>query len=162
MRHPVLLVGAIVFVVGVGAAAAQAPAPAAHAAVTPADLKWGPPPPALPAGAQAAVLQGDPGGTGPFVVRVKIPDGYTIQPHWHPNDEHVTVLEGELLFGMGDKFDAAALHGYAVGSYIVTPKEMRHYVRAKGATTIQVHGMGPFTLTYVNAADDPRIKKPSQ
>lgn len=162
MRHRVLMVGAVVFVLGVGAAAAQAPAPAAHTAVTPADLKWGPPPPALPAGAQAAVLEGDPGQDGPFVVRVKLPDGYAIQPHWHPNDEHVTVLEGELLFAMGDKFDASALRGYPIGSYLVAMKEMRHFVRAKGATTIQVHGIGPFTLTYVNAADDPRLKKPSQ
>ncbi len=161
MRHRVLMVGAVVFVLGVGAGA-QAPAPAAHTAVTLADFKWGPPPPALPAGAQAAVLQGDPGRTGPFVVRVKFPAGYAIQPHWHPNDEHVTVLEGELQFAMGDKFDASALRGYSAGSYIVTAKEMRHYARAKGATTIQVHGMGPFTLTYVNAADDPRNKKPSQ
>jgi quercetin dioxygenase-like cupin family protein len=162
MRHPVLLVGAIVFVVGVGAAAAQEPAPAAHTAVTPADFKWGPPPPALPAGAQAAVLHGDPGKEGPFVVRVKFPDGYAIQPHRHPNDEHVTILEGELHYAMGEKFDASALRAYPVGSFLVARKEMAHFVRAKGATMIQIHGIGPFTLTYVNAADDPRNKKPSQ
>ena len=162
MRHRVLMVGAVVFVLGVGAAGAQAPAPAGHTALTPVELKWGPPPPALPAGSEVAVLEGDPGKEGPFVIRVKFPAGYTIQPHWHPNDEHVTVLHGELQFGMGEKFDASALRNFPVGSFIVAQKEMRHFARAKGATTIQVHGMGPFTLTYVNAADDPRNKKPTQ
>jgi hypothetical protein len=32
---------------------------------------------------------------------------------------------------------------------------MRHFAVAKTEATVQVHGMGPFALTYVNPADDP-------
>jgi quercetin dioxygenase-like cupin family protein len=105
-----------------------------------------------------AVLEGDPSKEGPFVVRAKLPAGYKIPPHWHPTDEHITVLQGVFQFGMGEKFDAAALHAYPVGSYISAPKEMRHFARTKGPAIIQVHAMGPFVLTYVNPADDPRTK----
>jgi quercetin dioxygenase-like cupin family protein len=154
-----MMFAAAVLMAAAGAGQAQSPATAQdHVAFTPAALKWGPGSPALPPGAQMVVLEGDPSKDGPFVIRVKLPAGYKVPPHWHPTDEHVTVLQGVFQFGMGDKFDAAALRAYPVGSYISTPKEMRHFVQAKGATTIQVHGMGPFSLTYVNPADDPRTK----
>ena len=154
-----VLFGAAVLMAAAGAGQAQSPATAQdHVAFTAAAVKWGPGSPALPAGAQMAVLEGDPSKDGPFVIRSKFPDGYKIPAHWHPTDEHVTVLQGVFQFGMGDKFDAAALRAYPAGSYITAAKEMRHFARAKGATIIQVHGMGPFALTYVNPADDPRTK----
>ena len=71
--------------------------------------KWGPASPALPPGAQMAVLAGDPGSEGPFVIRIKLPAGYRVPPHWHPVDEHVTIISGTLQLGMGDKFDAASM-----------------------------------------------------
>jgi hypothetical protein len=70
------------------------------------------------------------------------------------------VLQGALMVGMGDKFDEASMKTLTAGSFAAMPKEMRHYVQAKEATIIQVHGTGPFALTYVNPADDPR-KPPS-
>ncbi len=160
MRRSVLLATAVLLAAAAtGRAQSPAPAPAPdHVAFTPAALKWGPAPPALPPGAQVAVLEGDPTKDGPFVLRVKFPAGYKIPPHWHPTDEHVTVLQGALQFGMGEKFDAAALRTYPVGSYFVAAKEMRHFARAKGPTIIQIHTVGPFVLTYVNPADDPRTK----
>src|SRR5687767_6179739 len=82
---------------------AAAPSPGQHVMVTPDQVKWGPAPPALPPGAQAAVLSGDPAKAAMFVVRVKFPDGYTVPPHWHPTDEYVTVLSGTLMAGIGDK-----------------------------------------------------------
>src|SRR5262249_14626957 len=71
----------------------------AHVLVRPDDIKWGPAPPALPAGAKAAVLAGDPGKAGPFVIRAQLPDGYKVPPHWHPTDENVTVLKGTFMMG---------------------------------------------------------------
>ncbi len=129
-----------------------------HVMVRPDDVKWGPAPPVLPAGAQAAVLAGDPSKAEPFVIRVKLPDGYKVPPHWHPTDENVTVLEGTFLMGKGDQFNAESATALPAGSFVRMPKELRHFAQAKGETIIQVHGMGPFQFTYVNEADDPRKK----
>lgn len=134
-----------------------------HVMVTPDQLKWGPAPPALPPGAQMALLDGDPSKAGvPFSIRAKFPDGYKVPPHWHPTDENVTVLQGTLLMGQGEKFDPSKAHTLKVGSFTRMPKEVRHFAMAKGETVIQVHGVGPFEVTYVNASDDPRNKAKSK
>jgi len=137
-----------------------------HVFLKPDDIKWGPAPPALPGGAQMAVLAGDPSKAGaPYTVRAKMPDGYIVPPHWHPSDENVTVLKGALIVGKGEKIERASTskypkgHELTAGSYMRMPKDARHYAVAKGETMIQVHGVGPFDITYVNAADDPRNKK---
>lgn len=131
-----------------------------HVLVTPDAITWGPAPPALPAGAEIAVLQGDPTKAGlPFSMRVKFPDGYTVAPHWHPADENVLVLQGTLMVGLGEKLDQTAAREMAPGSYALMPKGMRHFAMAKGDTIIQIYGTGPFEINYVNAADDPRNKK---
>lgn len=127
-----------------------------HTMIAPNEVKWGPAPPSLPAGAQLAVLSGDPSKPGPFTIRLKAPDGYKIMPHWHPTDENVTVLEGAFVMGTGEKFDQAAAHEMTVGSFIRMPKGTRHYAMAKGETVVQVHAEGPFVITYVNPNDDPR------
>lgn len=129
-----------------------------HVLVRAADIKWHPAPPALPAGAQIAVISGDPGKAGPYVLRVKLPDGYKIPPHWHPTDENVTVLKGTFAAGKGGKFDAEASQELPAGSFACMPKGMRHFAWCKGETILQVHGVGPFEINYVNAADDPRKK----
>ena len=160
MKRTVLLLG-LTTCLGGGVAVSQtpSPAPATHTILSADTLKWGPPPPALPAGAEAAVLAGDPATAGSqFTLRLKMPAGYKVSPHWHPADEHVTVLQGTLMVGMGETFDAATMKTLTAGSFVVMPKEMRHYVRAQTATILQVHGTGPFALTYVNPADDPRNK----
>ena len=138
---------------------AAAGAAAQHPIYTPDQVKWGPGSPALPAGAEMAVLDGDPAAQGGYVLRVKFPDGYRVPPHWHPADENVTVVSGTLMAGMGDKFDVAAMKTLPAGSFVNMKANMRHYVQAKGATVVQVHGIGPFAVTYVNPADDPRNKK---
>src|SRR5262249_59684837 len=97
----------------------------------------------------------DPGAAGLFVVRLKMPAGYKIAPHWHPTDEHVTVLSGTFGVGMGDKVDMASLKKLPAGGYALLPATMHHYAVAVGEATVQVHGMGPFALTYVNPGDDP-------
>jgi quercetin dioxygenase-like cupin family protein len=149
------LVGVVTLAAIGGLAAAQEGQPSGHVLLTPPQLKWGEPPPILEKGATFIVISGDPGKPGPFVVRLKMPAGYKIAPHWHPTDEHVTVLSGTFSLGMGEKFDKAALKDLPVGGYGLMPAEMRHFAQAKTAATVQVHGQGPFALTYVNPADDP-------
>ena len=129
-----------------------------HSVVTPDQIKWGPAPPALPPGAQAAVVDGDPGKAGAFTIRAKFPDGYAVPPHSHPTDELVTVLSGTLMVGHGSKADAGSMKPLATGGFAKMAKGMDHYVRAKGETVLQIHGMGPFELKYANPAEDPRKK----
>ena len=129
-----------------------------HVMVTPDKLKWGPAPPSLPKGAEVAVLAGDPTKKEPFTIRVKLPDGFKVPPHWHPTDENVTVIKGTFNMGRGEKFDAHATQELPVSSYVRMPKGMRHFAWAKGETIVQVHGEGPFQINYVNPADDPRQK----
>ena len=127
-----------------------------HVTVRPDAVKWGPAP-SLPPGAQMAVLVGDPTKAGvPYVVRVKLPDGFRVPPHWHPADENATILQGTLLIGEGEKFDPAKLEELPAGSFMRMPKTMRHFATAKGETIIQLHGTEPFAVNYVNPADDPR------
>jgi len=141
------------------APAAQKAAPAAsHVMIDAAQLKWGPAPPALPPGAQAAILDGDPAKPGMFAVRVKFPDGYVVPPHWHPTTENLVILSGTLMMGVGDKIDGGSMHALTTGAYSKMPAKTRHYVRAKGETTLQIYGTGPFEITYVNPKDDPRKK----
>lgn len=107
-------------------------------------------------GATMAVVSGDPNKAGDlFVIRIKMVDGLKIPPHWHPQDEHITVLKGTFLLGMGEKWDAAVLKPLPAGTFAMMPKEMRHFGQSKGETILQVHGPGPFKINYVNPADDP-------
>jgi len=151
---------------GMGSSSAQTAAPTqpakppAHVIVGADEVKWGPGPPALPPGAQAAVLDGDPGKSGLFVIRVKFPDGYQVPPHSHPTDEHVMVVSGNLMAALGDKVNQAEMHTLMAGGYAKMPARSSHYVRAKGETIVQITAMGPFEVKYVNPADDPRTKKP--
>lgn len=124
----------------------------------PADLKWGDPPPVFEKGALFTVIAGNPGEAGPYVVRLKVPAGYRINPHWHPADENVTVISGTLAIGMGETFDKATMTELPAGGFVLLPAEMRHFAMAKTAAIVQVHGMGPFKLTYVNPADDPSTR----
>ncbi|HLQ22806.1 MAG TPA: cupin domain-containing protein [Gemmatimonadales bacterium] len=146
---------ALVVVSGRGSVAQQGTSTSSHVMSTAAELKWGEAPPALPKGAKLVVLSGDPGKAGPFAVRLRMPAGYRIAPHWHPTDEHVTVLSGTFSMGMGEKFDAKALKALPAGGYAMMPAEARHYAMTRGGATVQVHGTGPLVLNYVNPADDP-------
>jgi ketosteroid isomerase-like protein/quercetin dioxygenase-like cupin family protein len=141
-------------------ATSDSPAALSSAAVVvPAgDVKWGAAPPVLPAGAKLAVVSGDPGKAEPFTLRLQMPAGYKIAPHSHPTDEHVTVLSGTLAAAMGNTFDEKSLKDLAAGSYANMAAGMNHYVQARSATVVQVHGMGPFVVNYVNPADDPSKK----
>jgi hypothetical protein len=123
---------------------------------TPTDIKWEQGPATLQKGAKMLVLEGDPTREGPFTMRLWFPDGFVVSPHWHTQVEHVTILSGVLNFGMGDKFDRGATREMPAGSFGYWPVGMRHFAWAKGETVLQLHGRGPWTVTYVNPADDPR------
>jgi quercetin dioxygenase-like cupin family protein len=107
------------------------------------DIKWDEPPPVFAKGAQFVVLSGDPGKPGPFAVRLRMPAGYKIAPHWHPTDEHVTVVSGTFSLGMGEKFDAKATKELAAGGYALMPAEARHFAWTRGGATVQYTAWGP-------------------
>jgi quercetin dioxygenase-like cupin family protein len=127
--------------------------------VMPDRVSWGPGPAALPLGAKAAVLQGDPEKAEPFTIRLSLPDGYQVPPHSHPADELVTVIEGTFQIGMGDKFDSSALTTLRAGAFLAMQPETRHFVQTQGRTVVQIHGIGPWKINYVNPADDPRQRR---
>jgi hypothetical protein len=144
-------------VIAQGAPSQTAP----HAVVVvPDQVAWGPAPPGLPAGAKAAVLEGDPKQAGPFTMRLSFPDGSRVAPHFHPGTERVTIIQGTFQLGMGDKFDESALTSLPAGSYVSMKPGTHHFGQAKGTTIVQINGIGPWKLTYVNPADDPRKATP--
>ena len=122
------------------------------------DVHWGPPPPVLPPGAKFAVMAGEPAATGLVTVRLEMPAGYKFPPHFHPTDEHVTVLKGTLSLGMGDVMDKAQALTLTPGGYVVAAANMHPYAFTRTGATIQVHLQGPFGITYINPADDPSKK----
>ncbi|MGC2194404.1 MAG: cupin domain-containing protein [Terriglobales bacterium] len=142
-----------------GAAFLLAHAAPPQNAFAPDQIKFGPPPPFIPPGATLAVLEGNPMGTsGDFTIRLKMPDGYRIAPHWHPNRENVSVLSGNFRVGMGDKFDESKMMTFPAGSFAYLDPDMHHYAMATGEVVVQVHGMSPLQFNYVNPADDPSKK----
>ena len=126
----------------------------------PDQITWKEGPASLPAGARVAVLEGDPAKTGFFTLRLRLPDGYRIPPHWHPKVEHVTVISGTLNLGMGRTFDQSATRALSAGTFGFWPAGMNHFAWAKEETIIQLHGFGPWVINYINPADDPRNAKP--
>jgi quercetin dioxygenase-like cupin family protein len=126
--------------------------------VNASQVEWGPAPNFVPEGAQIAVLSGDPSKDGLYVVRLKLPAGYKIAAHNHPTTEMVTVISGDFHIGMGDKLDEQKTTLLTAGGYAEAPAKMNHFAWASSPTIVQVHGQGPFAITYVDPADDPRIK----
>jgi quercetin dioxygenase-like cupin family protein len=132
------------------AAAGKAEAFSANAA----ELKWGPAPPDLPKGAEMAVVHGDPTKKGGFTLRLKLPAGYKVPPHWHTRDEQLTILSGTFILHMGDTMEAPA-NTLTAGGFHFLPAKMHHAAEAKGETILQLDGMGPFDIHYLNPADNP-------
>jgi len=124
------------------------------------ELHWGPAPAIFPPGAEMAVLQGNPGSTDLFTVRLRFPNGYRLAPHTHPTDENVTVISGTFLVGMGTTFESTGMMKLKAGGFVTAPANHAHYAAAQGRTVVQVHAMGPFAMTYVNPADTPKAAKP--
>lgn len=132
---------------------------AAQSQVNPGGLKWGPAPPSLPRGAQAAVLAGNPQAPGLFTIRLRFPPGYAVAPHSHPSDEYVTVISGQVAIGMGSRMNRARATRLVPGGFIHAPANMNHYAFTRTGAVLQITANGPFAVTYVNPADDPRRRR---
>lgn len=159
----VLLAGAILpFLFTTAAAAQTSPetiadlGPAQHLTYRTGEIDWRDGPGSLEPGAHFAVLEGDPSAEGVFTLRIRMPDGYRISPHWHPNVERVTVLSGTFRLGSGDTFDADATTPLLAGSYTSMAPGMRHFAMTEGETVIQLTSVGPWVINYVDPDDDPR------
>jgi quercetin dioxygenase-like cupin family protein len=127
----------------------------AHMMATPDELKWTDIP-SLPAGAKMAAIEGPLNEAVPFTFRLKFPANYQIPAHWHPAIEHVTVISGTFHMGTGDKLDQSNTKALSPGSVAIMQPKTNHYAWTKEETVVQVHGVGPWAITYVNTADDPR------
>ena len=154
-----IIVGTAVIVATVVLALSQeATKTADHGFFAPGDIKWMDAPNALPQGAKLAVLEGNPFNPGLYTMRLSMPAGYKIPPHWHGKVEHVTVISGKVNLGMGEKFDEAKGHAMPVGTFGFLPPQMKHFAWASEDSVIQLHGEGPWEINYVNPSDDPRKK----
>ena len=149
-----VIVAAIAVVAG-----AASTKPADHGLFTPNQIKWMDAPNALPAGAKLAVLEGDPFKPGLYTMRLSMPAGYKIPPHYHKKFEHVTVISGTFNLGMGEKFDASKGAAMPAGTFGFLAPRMKHFAFANEPAVIQLHGEGPWEIVYVNPSDDPRNKK---
>ena len=129
-----------------------------HVMMTPSELKWADGPPSLPLGSKFVILYGDPAVAGPFSMRLKLPAKYQVGPHTHPQDENITVISGTLLMGMGDDSKAKTTT-LPAGSFARMKVGTHHFVRFEKETILQLNSVGPWGITYINPADDPRHKK---
>ena len=128
--------------------------------LTPDAIQWREGPPTMLPGAQMAILEGDPAKDGFFTMRLKVPDGYRVMPHWHPKTERLTVIKGVVHLGTGDRFDAKATRALPAGTYSSMTPHMTHFAWMEGETILQLSSIGPWAVIYVNPADDPRVAQP--
>jgi hypothetical protein len=124
----------------------------------PHQIPWRDGPPSLLPGAKMVILEGDPAREGFFTMRLKLPDGYRVLPHWHPRTERLTVISGVVNLGAGDRFDAKATRALPAGTYSSMPPKMTHFAWMQGETVLQLSSIGPWEVVYVNSTDDPRSR----
>ena len=156
MRTTFLALGVVALIV-LGGVTAIAQQHDQLATLTPDQMKWADGPPTIP-GSKAAVISGNPREAGPFTMRLFLPAGSRVAPHTHGAVEHLTVMFGTFNIGHGAKFDVEKLKALPAGSFVVIPQGHPHFVQIKEATVVQLHGQGPWTITYVDPADDPTKK----
>ena len=139
-----------------GSPAAAAESKAVHRMVDPSTVPWGPGPPALERGANAAVLYGDPTKAEMFVMRLWLPKGFRVAPHTHPRPEILTIISGSFLLGMGSDGDRAKTRRLGPGAFSAMAPGTPHYAYTDQNTIIQISTMGPWSIQHLNPADDPR------
>lgn len=126
-----------------------------HIMLKPDDIQWAEGPSSLPVGAKYAILFGDPKAPGPFSMRLKFPAHYQIPPHFHPQDENITVISGTFLMAVGNDTNSTATE-LPSGSFSRMKARVQHFAYTKTETIVQINGLGPWGITYVNPAYDPR------
>jgi quercetin dioxygenase-like cupin family protein len=122
------------------------------------EMRWDEAPSALPSGARTALLFGDPQKSGLFAMRVKLPKGYRIAPHMHPQSEILTVISGNLSLGLGPLADRNSLEELPAGSFSSMPHGVVHYVLVNEDSVVQIDANGPWEIEYANPKDDPRLR----
>ena len=112
--------------------------------------------PSMAPGAKISVLEGDLAEAAPFTFRLRLPADYRLAPHIHPAYERVTVLQGELHFAHGRRFDRRVTTPMPVGGFAVMAPGEPMFGYTTEETIIQLHGTGPWGIEYLDPADDPR------
>lgn len=130
-----------------------------HEVMTPSNMKWTMGPASLPKGAQVTILEGDPSQKGPFTIRLKFPANYHVAPHSHPGTEHITVISGTLFLGMGDQTNEKQATALPAGSFALMSPETHHFAFTRSPAIVQLHGEGPWGITYLDNKDDPQHAK---
>ena len=153
-RFVVFMLSGLTLGIVIGAAAVLAQS--AHGVVPADKVQFGPAPAILPAGAQLAVLEGNPAEKGALVLRLKMPANYKIPAHWHSMDERVTVLSGTFNIGMGEKLSTQGSQALTPGGFVSLPAKMHHFAWASAPTVVQINLEGPFDLFYVDPNDNPQ------
>lgn len=156
MKNTLIALSVAVAGVGLGVPASWAES-GHHVMVSPAELKWADVP-SVPPGVKIAVIEGPLNEAVPITFRLKFPADYKLPAHWHPGIEHVTVISGTFNMGTGDKLDAAKTNPLSAGSVAIMAPKTHHFAWTREETIVQVHGVGPWGINYVNPADDPRKK----
>ena len=156
MKNTLIALSVVVAVACLGVLASWAES-AHHMMVTPDELKWADVP-SVPPGAKVAVIEGPLNEAVPITFRLKLPADYKLPAHWHPGIEHVTVISGTFNMGTGDKLDPSKTKPLSGGSVAIMQPKTNHFAWTKEETIVQVHGVGPWAINYVNPADDPRKK----
>ncbi|WP_218109865.1 cupin domain-containing protein [Oligoflexus tunisiensis] len=156
MKIPSFLLAASMSFFASSSGFSTAPQEPSHSTISPEEISWLPGPASLPEGAQIAILQGDISAAAPFTFRVKFPAGYSIQPHFHPKDEALTVISGSLAVGFGEVFLTSDLISIPAGGFTFLPAQHAHYIMTKEETVVQINAFGPWGITYINPLDDPR------
>lgn len=155
MRHRrIAAIATLIFSAG-PVVGAEPPLPRGAVQVSPETVRWQPGSPAMPSGTQMAVLEGDPKAKQWFTLRLKVPAGAIIKPHWHPRDERVTVISGEAGVGFGERVDPTTVTRLGPGSFYVNPANSRHYLVFSEETVLQATGIGPWELHFVEAPPAP-------
>ena len=126
-----------------------------HTMLSPGDLKWVDVP-SLPPGAKLAVIEGPLNEAVPFTFRLRLPANYQIPAHWHTAVERVTVISGTVNMGIGDKLERSKTKPLGPGSMAIMQPKTNHFLWTKEESVVQLNGTGPWVITYVSAADDPR------
>jgi quercetin dioxygenase-like cupin family protein len=126
-----------------------------HRMISASDLKWEDVP-SLPPGGKIAVIEGPMTDAVPFTIRLKFPANYRIPAHSHPGVERVTVLSGTFHMGTGDTLDMQKSMALSPGDMMIMQPKTDHFAWTKDEVIVQLNGMGPWGVTYVNPADDPR------
>jgi quercetin dioxygenase-like cupin family protein len=158
MKSVTIATSVLVLIGAASITVAQATESETHKLVTPQEVVWSVAPPALPKGAELAVLYGDPSKEGPFVMRLKVPSNYHVAPHMHPTPELVTVISGTFKLGMGDDVDKSKTQALPAGSFFALAPDTPHFAYTDEETVLQISTNGPWGLKYVNSNDDPRQK----